>query len=285
MKETTIPEYKFANKRTELGLEIISFDRIKAHSEEIGYKPHRVEFYQILVFTEGDGIHEVDFQKIPYTRNTIIPIGKGQIQRFNPNPELKGYAILFMPEFIVREEIDFFYLYSYTIFQHAFGSISSIASKEILALLTEMIAEQDKQNLFESAEYQRNLLKNFIIQIERQKRANTKIVCNDSFNLYLKFMKTLEDNLSYKTRVSDICDALNVSAKQLNNTVKQMLNTTAKQYMDDRVILEIKRLLVYSSLSVKEIAYQIGFDDPTNFTKYFKTRVKLLPSDYQKQNS
>jgi AraC-like DNA-binding protein len=69
----------------------------------------------------------------------------------------------------------------------------------------------------------------------------------------------------------------------VNTAVKLMTNTTAKKYLEDRVILEIKRLLVYSSLSVKEIAYQVGFEDPTNFTKYFKSRVHMLPSEYQKK--
>jgi len=97
----------------------------------------------------------------------------------------------------------------------------------------------------------------------------------------MKFRNLLEQNVNYKVKVVDFCDQLNISAKQLNNSLK-LYNTTAKQYIDDRILLEINRLLVYSSLSIKEIAYEIGFEDPTNFTKYFKTRMNMLPTDYRK---
>lgn len=283
MNQIIIPQYQFNNRHTELGLEIISLDKIQNHAKKNGYKPHRLDFYQLILITRGRGQHEVDFEMIPYAENTVIPVAKGQVQRFIENPQLEGYAILFKPDFLVKEELDYHYLYDFSIFLSSMKPSCCKAGKEVFTLLQEMILEQEKEDAFDSAEYQRNLLKNFLIMIERSKRQRTEIVCNDSFQLYLKFRKALEDNVNYKLRVSDICGEINASAKQVNAAVKLMAKTTAKKYLEDRVILEIKRLLVYSSLSVKEIAYQVGFEDPTNFTKYFKSRVHMLPSEYQKK--
>lgn len=283
MNQIIIPQYQFNNRHTELGLEIISLDKIQNHARKNGYKPHRLDFYQLIVITRGRGQHEVDFEMIPYAENTVIPVAKGQVQRFIENPQLEGYAILFKPDFLVKEELDYHYLYDFSIFLSNMKPSSCKTGKEVFTLLQEMILEQEKEDAFDSAEYQRNLLKNFLIMIERSKRQRTEIVCNDSFQLYLKFRKVLEENVNYKLRVSDICGEINASAKQVNTAVKLMANTTAKKYLEDRIILEIKRLLVYSSLSVKEIAYQVGFEDPTNFTKYFKSRVHMLPSEYQKK--
>jgi AraC-like DNA-binding protein len=283
MNQIIIPQYQFNNRQTELDFEIISLERIKNHARKNEYKPHRLDFYQLIVITRGRGQHEVDFEMIPYAENTVIPVAKGQVQRFIENPQLEGYAILFKPDFLVKEELDYHYLYDFSIFLSSMKPSSCKTGKEVFTLLQEMILEQEKEDAFDSAEYQRNLLKNFLIMIERSKRQRTEIVCNDSFQLYLKFRKELEENVNYKLRVSDICGEINASAKQVNTAVKLMTNTTAKKYLEDRVILEIKRLLVYSSLSVKEIAYQVGFEDPTNFTKYFKSRVHMLPSEYQKK--
>ena len=283
MNQVIIPQCQFNNRQTELDFEIISLERIKNHARKNGYKPHRLDFYQLIVITRGRGQHEVDFEMIPYAENTVIPVAKGQVQRFIENPQLEGYAILFKPDFLVKEELDYHYLYDFSIFLSNMKPSSCKTGKEVFTLLQEMILEQEKEDAFDSAEYQRNLLKNFLIMIERSKRQRTEIVCNDSFQLYLKFRKELEENVNYKLRVSDICGEINASAKQVNTAVKLMTNTTAKKYLEDRVILEIKRLLVYSSLSVKEIAYQVGFEDPTNFTKYFKSRVHMLPSEYQKK--
>lgn len=282
MTQPEISTYAFNNKQSTLGIEIVDLKKIMTDAEK-AFKAHRLNFYQILVITKGRGFHEVDFQKIAYSENTVIPVAMGQVQRYELNSKLEGYALLFTPDFLVKENLDYSYLYDFTIFLHTIQPISSIANQAIYTFIDEMVLEQQKGLAFNTSEYQRNLLKNFLIQIERNKRARTDIVCNESLEMYLNFRKLLEQNVNYKVRVVDLCEQLNISAKQLNSSLKLYDNTSAKKYIDDRILLEIKRLLVYSSLSVKEIAYQIGFEDPTNFTKYFKARMKLLPTDYRKQ--
>lgn len=283
MDTTKISTHNFNNRQSSLGLEIVDLKKIVTTKSKKALNAHRLNFYQILVITQGRGVHEIDFQKVAYSENTIIPIAMGQVQRFSYNPELEGYAVVFTPDFLVKENLDYNYLYEFTIFLHTIAPISSIANQEIYTLINEMVAEQQKKLGFNTAEFQRNLLKNFLIQIERNKRDRVDLVCNNSLELLMKFKRTLEENLSYKVRVVDICEQLNISAKQLNNSLKLYDNSTAKQYIENRIILEIKRLLVYSSISIKEIAYEIGFEDPTNFTKYFKARTNILPTDYRKQ--
>lgn len=207
----------------------------------------------------------------------------GQVQRYTFNSNIEGYAVVFTPNFLIKENLDYSYLYDFTIFLHSISPISGIANQAVYTFINEMLAEQQKKTAFNTSEYQRNLLKNFLIQIERNKRERSEIIYNDSFELFMKFRKILEQNVTYKLKVTDICEQLNVSAKQLNKSVKLFDNTTAKQYIEKRILLEINRMLVYTALSIKEIAYEIGFEDPTNFTKYFKTRMKMLPTDYRKQ--
>lgn len=283
MQKAEISTYDFKNKQTNLGVEIVDLKKIVTLKDK-ALKAHRLNFYQIIVITKGRGIHEVDFQQIAYSENTVIPIAMGQVQRYTFNPNLEGYAIVFTPDFLVKDNLDYSYLYDFTIFLHTINPISSIANQAVYTLIDEMISEQQKGLAFNTIEYQRNLLKNFLIQIERNKRERTDIISNESLELFLKFRKLLEENVNYKVRVVDFCEQLNISAKQLNGSIKSYHKTTAKQYIEDRILLEIKRLLVYSTLTMKEIAYEIGFEDPTNFTKYFKARLKILPTDYRKQN-
>lgn len=283
MSTSIIPNCNFNNKKSKLGLEIVPLQRILDHTQKREYEAHRLNFYQILIFTKGRGVHEVDFEKIAYSENTVIPVAMGQVQRFSDNDQADGYALLFKPDFIIKGDMDYQYLYDYSIFTHSIKPISNIANKEVYSLLQEMIIEQNKDDLFDTSDYQRNLLKNFLIQLERNKRQRVDIVCNDSFDLYIRFKKIVEEKISYKLRVGDICDELNVTAKQLNAAIKLFVSANAKQFIEDRLVLEIKRLLGYTTLSIKEIAFEIGFEDPTNFTKYFKNRVNMLPTEYQKQ--
>ena len=282
MTKTEISTYDFNNKQSSLGLEIVDLSQIISAKDK-AFSSHRLNFYQILVITKGRGTHEVDFQKIAYSENTVIPIAMGQVQRFSINSKLEGYGILFTPDFLIKEDLDYSYLYDFTIFLHTIKPVSSMANHTIYTLIEEMISEQQKDIAFNTGEYQRNLLKNFLIQIERNKRERTDPINNESLELFMKFRKILEQNVNYKFRTADVCEQLVISPKQLNRSLKLSNNTTAKKYIEDRILLEIKRLLVYSTLSVKEIAYQLGFEDPTNFTKYFKARMKVLPTDYRRQ--
>lgn len=282
MNRTEISTYNFSNKQTALGVEIVDLKDIM-NLKYRALNAHILNFYQILIITKGRGEHEVDFQKIAYSEDTIIPVAKGQVQRYILNPELEGYAILFTPEFLIKENMDYNYLFDFMIFIHTISPISGIANKAIYTLIDEMCSEQQKEAVFYSEEYQRNLLKNLLIQVERNKRTKADIVCNVSLDIFMRFRRLMEESVNYKIRVIDICEELNISAKQLNSSLKLYNNSTVKQYIEDRILLEIKRLLVYSNLSVKEIAYKIGFDDPTNFTKYFKAHLKILPTDYRKQ--
>lgn len=282
MTKPTIEQFDFENRKTNLGFEIVSIERIRKIAKQMGYKPHHLNFYQILYFTDGVGEHEVDFTIIPVKPNTVIPVSMKQVQRFIHSDSLQGYAILFTPEFLINEEMDYRYLYEFISFNHSIGTIPIGATAQMNMMLQEMVREQGAPDAFDNSQYQRNLLRNFLILMERVKRGNTAIVCNDSLGLYLRFRNLLENKISYKTRVSDLCDELHVTPKQMNSAMKLFSSETAKQYIDNRVILEIKRLLTYSSLTIKEIAYEVGFDDPTNFTKYFKARTNQLPSAYQK---
>ena len=63
---------------------------------------------------------------------------------------------------------------------------------------------------------------------------------------------------------------MSISTKTLNNITQSVVNNSAKAYIDERTIMQIKRLLISTDLSIKEIAYDSGFSDPTNFFKYFK---------------
>ena len=61
------------------------------------------------------------------------------------------------------------------------------------------------------------------------------------------------------------------------------LDKTPKQIIDERIVLESKRLLVHSSMAIKEVAYELGYDEPTNFVKYFRKHTALTPSEFREQ--
>ncbi len=74
---------------------------------------------------------------------------------------------------------------------------------------------------------------------------------------------------------------LGINEKILSKEVKALTGKTPKVYIDSRTILEAKRLLSYSSLSIKEIGYNLGFDEPTNFNKFFRKHTAQTPAQFR----
>lgn len=280
MKE--IPKYNF-NKKEEplLEFEILRLEELIKMHHQIASKPHRLDFFQLIYIAEGTGMHTVDFQRIKFQTGSFIPVAKDQVQQFHIDFEVKGYLILFTSDFLVREQINYRYLYDFIVFNSQLLPIGLQCDSET-RLLIEMLAKAyfyEKE--IEQEELLRNYLKIILIRLEHNKRSFYRTQNDSVLNLTMRFKKALDSNICYKTKVADICEILGVNSKKLNIALKLASDKTAKEYLDERVVLEIKRLLSYSEFSIKEIAYKIGFEDATNMTKYFKKHTSYLPQEFR----
>jgi len=96
-----------------------------------------------------------------------------------------------------------------------------------------------------------------------------------------KFMNLVERNFLYERSVGFYAAKLNIHPNHLNSLVKKITNTTAKESIQNRIILETKYLLHSTDLSIKEISNQLGFDDPNYFAVFFKKSEKMSPVNYR----
>lgn len=101
--------------------------------------------------------------------------------------------------------------------------------------------------------------------------------------IFLNFKSLLEANFSTNRNADFYAKKLNITYKPLNEICKEILNVTAKQFIDAFVILEAKRLLINSEIKSTELAYKLGFQEPTNFVKYFKKHTKFTPNSFKKE--
>lgn len=82
--------------------------------------------------------------------------------------------------------------------------------------------------------------------------------------------------------VQEYADRLNISSRTLTKYVNQSAHRSPLQIINDRILLEAKRQLCHSALSIKEIGYQLGFEDPSYFVKFFKRLTGKMPSEFRK---
>ena len=122
------------------------------------------------------------------------------------------------------------------------------------------------------------------INIQRNGKRGTGIplcINNSANRTFVRFRQCLEHNYKELHTVKEYAVLLNVSGKTLTNYVIESTQTTPLKIINERIILEAKRQLRHSSLKVKEIGYQLGFEDPSYFVKFFKRQTGFLPADFR----
>jgi len=270
-----------------LQFEIYSLrDYLKRHAEHT-QKSHVHSFYQIIWFMSGKGKHRVDFNSYDVGDNTIFFVSKGQIHCFDES-EYEGCIIHFNESFIADDRNYINIFLKHNIF-HSFEKeplfrIKPQDSKELLNIVTQMQGEMWTPNQFAHSEYLKVLLNLFLIVVQRfgiRKDCNGLTLNNACHVLFVNFRQLLETNYRKIHTVTDYAAKLNVSTKTLTNCVKEISRQTPLEIINERLVLEAKRLLAYSEKTVNQIGFELGFEDPSYFVKFFKRLTKLSPGEFR----
>lgn len=251
--------------------------------------PHRAQFYNILWIEKGSGTHFIDFSPIEIQDNTVLFIPMNSVNKYDADGIYKGKAILFTDSFFYKNQHDIRFLNSsilfsdiYPIAKFGFRTNKPDLRFALDAMETEYFRDKDS----EQDQILQNMLHVFLLLSERELRSQGTKALNPSAELdnLLLFKELLEKNFRNEKSVKRYATLLNISEKILHKASTQLIDKTPKQLIDQRVILEAKRLLVHSNLSIKEIAYDLGFEEPTNFIKYFRKHSGMTPAEFREQN-
>lgn len=112
-----------------------------------------------------------------------------------------------------------------------------------------------------------------------------KIKNNSKYHLYLKFCEAVENNFTTLHKVQDYTKLLDVSVRHLSDCTKSCENITPLKLINKRLLIQAKRLLAYSDLNIKEIAFKLGFLDAPHFIKFFRKEIGITPLDYRTPKS
>jgi AraC-like DNA-binding protein len=288
MKES-IKKYQFKD-----GLhhefEIVDLQKKFNASKAMMTIPHRAQFYHVLFIEKGKGTHYVDFNPITVEDNCLVFIPHNSVNRFDAQGEYAGRGIIFTDNFFCKNQQDMQYLRSSILFSDLYGTAILKLTKQpnevssIIGLLEdEAVKEPD------ALQYHvlHNLLHVFLLQAERALRLQGFQELKPSANrdCLVLFKNLLEQRFLNEKSVQYYAAELSISEKQLHKATTTLIDKTPKQIIDERVLLESKRLLVHSASSIKEIAYQLGYEEPTNFIKYFRKHLQQTPSEFREKNS
>lgn len=264
--------------------EIIPLEKLYSNNAEMLITPHRTGFYHILWFQQGTPVHWVDFEPIQIKPGTLLFLNKDRVHRYDVHANADGYAILFTDNFFNK---NLKYLHSNILFNDLMKvvMIHLDDSKPFSELITLMQWELTHPKDGGQPDILHNLLHNFLLYAEREYRQQdfTELKKNADLDYLLLFREMLEKHYQSEKQVQFYARELLVTEKRLNTATAKTVGKTPKEMIDDRVMLEAKRLLVHTQDTIKEIGYTLGYDEPTNFIKYFKKHAAQTPVEFREQ--
>nr|WP_315031705.1 helix-turn-helix transcriptional regulator [uncultured Chryseobacterium sp.] len=282
----TIQNINFDQSQAPYGCQILrlsSFFKKLTGLPQFG-KKERVNFFVVLIITEGKGKHFIDFEEYLIEKGSILFITPGQIQQYEHNPQYGGLMLIFSDLFFKKQIGDIGFLAQSSIFditQNALVKPDPPEFSQILKLLKLFHSEITCSTLFAKEESLQKLASLFFIYVERQNQINNKADSPSNLSQYYRFKQLLEENFIKERNALFYASLMAVSSKTLNRITKSAIQKSAKEFIDFRVIVEIKRLLIFEKMSVKEIAYTLNFNEPTNLIKYFKKHTGETPASHK----
>lgn len=280
---------KFQNSQNpQAGFDIIKLEELhgKKDLDHSPYDLHLVEFYIMILIEEGEGVHTIDFTDYTYKKGTLLTIRKDQIHKFHKNNQVKGTLLLFTDEFLVSYLEKLEALKTLQLFNEFLGvpkiQLSKTELTEFSNLINRIKNEYHQLNDDYSLGIIRSELHIIIAKLFRIKSNNNEIINNRKYlSEFIELQNLVEKNASQYSKVKDYARMMGLSTKTLNNITKNIVNKSAKEFIDEICTKQIKRLLINSDLPIKEIAYASGFEETTNFYKYFKRQTQLTPEQFR----
>lgn len=250
-------------------------------------EPHRHDYYTILLVQKAKGKHLIDFHEFNLATQQIYFISPHQIHQIIEEEQSYGYAITFSPQFMLDNGIERCFIEDLHLFQDAGYAPPLEWSEEewetVWEIATEMLVFRQSDKKFKDQAIGA-LLKLLLIYCNNacslSQEENTQTV-QAAVSLLRNFKDLVDKKYKEWHKVSQYAEALFITPDYLNASVKSLTGKSAKEHIQSRITLAAKRLLRFSDWTAKEIAYELGFSEPANFSQFFKKCVGVSPTVFR----
>lgn len=284
MTQETIALYSLIESLSGIEIQSFSLDEIEVLAQDRSMLPHRHDHYCCFLLERGAVNFSIDFQQMEVGTSSLLISCPGQVHQLGFARQAHGWmlacdAALIDPKArtvidqafsrIVLMRLD---ASSLDWFIHLFKLIHT----RVHAGQPERFQVQLLQHLLNAFFYQAAHL--FQIQEEQRIQQHTL----RSVDLSKKFQQLVKVHFLNLKRPADYAAMLNITVSYLNDTVKSVTGFPSTYFIQQEVIQEAQRQLFYTTQSVKEIAYALGYEDGKYFTRLFSKLVGKSPTDFRK---
>lgn len=280
-KNLDIKQYELS-PQAKAGIVIVNMEDREAEEHDVS-KPHRDDHCQLMLALGGNFKLNIDFETIEFNAPALLFVFPEQVHQVIEVKDPKGWMISFDPSLIDKEVL--------TLLEHQFSNPFLLQRKSVflqqLIILIDFIEKVQLENtnyyLQKTVSSLLNALLSFVagelianLPMIKGKEKRSIIIKENFIKLTKEHFKTWKQPAKYAS-------ALSISTSHLNDTVKSLTGSSVSAHIQEVSMLEAKRLLYFTKQTVKEIAYEVGYDEPVYFGKLFKKITQLTPLEFRKK--
>jgi len=269
---------KYTYKNT-FSLSVVQFEKACIMNET-----DQVDVYSIYWIKKGAGVYHIDFENYSFDGNILFFLSPGQIFSVDSEEIKEAYKLTFLRDFYCIQTHDAAIacngLLFNTIYDTPFLQPTENDTIKLDFIITSLVDEL-KQSETGQYDMLQAYLKQFIVHAVRIKKAHYQIKDDVESQLFKDFSLLVEQNYKTLHSVTEYANRLGVSPKSLTKHLQKIGSKTPSDFIKNRIILEAKRQLLYSADSVKQIAYNLGYNDPAYFTRFFTKSTTKSPLHFK----
>lgn len=272
----------------QLDLEVFTITDLRHRGKEQVRETHRYEFHALVCVTQGKCTQMVDFKSITCEPGSLLVLRAGQAHNYGQDEGWEGWNVLFRPEFVLpisttsldrKVALDLEKLHEHM-----------VLSPRDLNTVTGLIQQMREDTLIDASQEEVNaLLRHQLhsllarLSILQGRRQSQELLVSPASQRFRRFQQHVEKNFTRWHQVADYASRLGYTEKTLARAVMASMGMSAKVFIAARIVLEAKRLLAHTDLPIVAIAEKLGFDEPTNFSKFFKREAAYSPAEFRRR--
>ncbi|KJZ11513.1 hypothetical protein TW85_16940 [Marinomonas sp. S3726] len=286
-KHAAIPYVHFNNAdQVDTGLDIVELSSLyqKESLDHSPFLPHRVDFHCLLYIEKGHCQHFIDFNHYPLDAHTCVFINRHQVHAFDLNSRPEGKLLLITEDFIEKARTNIrTHLFAPMHYFQASSPVIKLdadVKQSFEALLGELLKEH-KEDKCDPLMLQL-LFSSILLKLDKHRdHGVSNLLSARQVEQFSEFMGLLTRHCRTIKSAAEYANMMSMSYKSLNLLCKLVAKKTTKHLIDEEVILQAKRELAISQCQIQILAFELGFDELSNFVKYFKKHTGFTPAKFR----
>lgn len=273
----------------QLDLEVFSMADLRCRgSKEKVQATHRYDFLALVCITQGVCTQVVDFKPISCVPGSLLVLRPEQAHNYGQDEDWDGWNVLFRPEFVlpvsmpsrdVKLAVDLDRMPEHIVLS---GSDLRTVTDLIQQMREDARVDAPIDDIHALLRHQLHALLARLIILHGRQRAHDPVI-SPALQRFKRFQQLVEQRFARWHQVADYANQLGYTEKSLSRAVNAAMGMTAKAFIAARVNLEAKRLLVHTDLTIASIAEKLGFEEATNFSKFFKREAGCAPAEFRQR--